>query len=239
MITETVESRRRALKSLEKEYIRTSDAPGMQRNAESRLNRYLEFCDFANARPFPTNEFKITKFAAFLADSMKTIQSIKTYCASICQQHELKGYKPIKLGLRYYKAIKGIRKELHHQPKKAEPLTIELLEKMQKVVNYNDDIEFVVWVALVTWFHLLLHKSNLVPLSRVHDTMHNIARHDVRYSDGVMIILIRWSKTNQFKEITKINPLMMDNDSMICPVRWILYMVDRINAAPEHNLFSF
>ena len=90
----------------------------------------------------------------------------------------------------------GIKKDLHHKTKHAKPMTTELLEKIHKVVDFSEDIELVVWVTMVTGFYLILHKSNLVLLSRVHDTMHNIACSDVRYKKGVMVIMIRWSKTN-------------------------------------------
>ena len=92
---------------------------------------------------------------------------------------------------------------------------------------------------MVTGFHLILRKSNLVPLSRVHDEVHNIVRRDVHYKSGVMIIMVRWSKTNQFRERISKNPMIRNNNSLICPVRWILHMVHTVPAQPSQNLFSF
>ena len=110
--------------------------------------------------PYPTNEFKINKFAAFLATSVKTVESIKRYCGTICQQHELQGFKPFKLGVRYYKNLMGIRKNLRHRVKKAQPLTKKLLSKIHDVVDFTSQKQFVVWITLITGFFLLLRKSN-------------------------------------------------------------------------------
>ena len=117
VISELILQQRRALECKDKQFIRTSNAPGTCRNHDTHVNWYLEFCDFGRVKPFLMNEFKITKFATFLADKMRTIDSIKMYCRTIVQQNELKGHRPVKLGLRFYKTITGIWKELHHQPK--------------------------------------------------------------------------------------------------------------------------
>ena len=190
-------------------------------------------------KPYPTNEFKLTKYAAFLAETVKTVETIKRYCGTICQEHELAGFPPVRRGVRFYRTITGIRKELRHKVKRAEPMTIPLLEKIGQVVNYHDDKQLVVWVSLVTGFHLILRKSNLVPLKRVHDAFHQITRNDIRYHKGVMVACVRWTKTNKFCETIAKTPMIVDNNKFTCLVRWIWYMTDRIPAHPQHNLFCF
>ena len=227
------------LHRMEQQYIKDSDAVGTQRNHESHQKQYTEFCTFSKTRLFPVNEFKITKFGTYLSDFMKTVKSIKIYCSTICQDNELKGYKPVHRGIKFHKAITGIHKKLHHKVKWSERMTPELLQKILKVVNLNDDKEFTVWVALVTGFSLILCRSNLVPLSKVHDTVHNLSRSDVRYDSGVMVIYITWSKMNQFGEKVSKVIIVANNNNVICPVRWIKYMTDRISTSPHHNLFCY
>ena len=77
----------------------------------------------------------------------------------------------------------------------------------------------------------------MVPVKRVHDAVQNISRQDVSYDKGVMVINLKWSKTNQFGEREDPIPLIANNYSTICPVRWLLHMMERIPAAPYHNLF--
>ena len=97
---------------MEQEFIDTANKEGTRRNIRSRKNWYLQFCEYGNLRAFPTNEFKICKFASYLSNTMKTVESIKSYCTTICQEHELRGFKPIRRGIRYYKTIDGICNKL-------------------------------------------------------------------------------------------------------------------------------
>ena len=174
-----------------------------------------------------------------MTDVVKTVESIKRYCGTICDDNELKGFRPVRRGLKYHRTIAGIKRKLHHKVKKAAPITPDLLEKILHVVKLDDDQEYVAWVASLTGYHAALRKSNMVPLKRVHDTVQNISRKDVRYSNGVMIFTMDWSKTNQFQERTDISPLVANKYSPICPVRWLLSMMNKIPAGPQHNLFSF
>ena len=111
--------RRRAVQELEQEFIDTSNAPGTQINKDTHLSRYLAFCDFNKMKLFPTNEFKISKFVASLTETVKMVDSIKAYCATICEQNELKGHRPVRRGIKFYKVIAGIRKNLRHTVKRA------------------------------------------------------------------------------------------------------------------------
>ena len=190
-------------------------------------------------RPFPVTEFKLSKFATFLSSSMKTVQSIKTYCATLCEQNKLNGFRPVRRGIRFYKAIAGIKCRLHHRVKRAKPMTKDLLIKLQAVIHFDNDKELIVWSSLVTGFNIVVCKSNITPLKRVHDSVHNVMRSDVRYDEGVMVIMLRWSKTNQFGETSSESTLIGDNNSPICPVRWLLYMMEQIPAQGFHNLFSY
>ena len=110
---------------------------------------------------------------------------------------------------------------------------------MYKVVNFLVQKEMVIWTSVLTGFHVVLKKSNLVPIKWVHDTFHNLTRSDVRYEDGVMVICVTWSKTNQFGEWDPPSPLIGDNNNPICPVRWILHMLDQVPMKGSHNLFSY
>ena len=76
-----------------------------------------------------------------------------------------------------------------------------------------------------------------MPLKCMHDTVHNIAQGDVKYADGVMLIDVRWSKTNQFHKHSDPSPIVADNNNKFCLVCWLLYMINRIPASPNHNLF--
>ena len=96
-----------------------------------------------------------------------------------------------------------------------------------------------VWTAVVTGFHLVLRKSNLVPVKRMHDTVHNIVCSDVKYFEGIMIINIRWLKTDQLGQDNDPKPSIANPNSTICLVGWLIFMMNSVPALPSHNLFSF
>ena len=54
-----------------------------------------------------------------------------------------------------------------------------------------------------------------------------------------MIVLIKWSKTIQFSQRKLELPMIQDVESTICPVTWLLYMIQQIPADPKHNLFCY
>ena len=118
-------------------------------------------------------------------------------------------------------------------------MTVELLQKIEAIVNRTVQKELVTWTGMLTGFHLVLRKSNLVPFSRVHDMAHNICRKDIRFADGVMVVNIRWSKTNQNRARVQQSFMFADNNDPICPIRWLMYMINTIPAKPYHNLLSF
>ena len=114
-----------------------------------------------------------------------------------------------------------------------------LLQEVQQAVEFRDQKQFVCWVATVTCYFTALRKSNIVPVTRKHDPQQNITRSDVRYGNGVMVIIVRWSKTNQFQEKEQTIPIVADNNSLVCPARWLLHMMESIHTVPDHNLFSY
>ena len=234
-----IEERRSTLNELEQEFIDSANKDSTRRNHETRKKRYREFCKFSKIKPFPVTEFKLSKFATYLTDLVKTVESVKAYCATICEENELLGYLPVRKGLKFHRAIAGIKRKLHHKVKRASPITPELLQQIVAVVYITDDKEFVAWVATLTGYNLVLRKSNMVPLKRIHDSVHNISRQNVRYDNGVMVFIIDWSKTNQYHERTNTSPLVADKYSAICPLRWLLFMMQEIPAGPHHNLFSY
>ena len=50
---------------------------------------------------------------------------------------------------------------------------------------------------------------------------------------------IKWSKTSQFGEKDLFLPMIISKKLHICPVKWCLYMIDKIPVKGFHNLFSF
>ena len=215
-----------------------ANAPGTNVNKKAQEKRYLEFCEWVELEPFPTNEWQLIIYATYLSLSFSSVDSIKLYCGTVCELHKMNSLTPIRRGWLYAKALQGICRPLQHKVRQAEPLTTDLLMQMVEHVNINDQMELASWVAILLGFFLFLHKSNLVPVTKQHDELHQISRSDITYFDEVLIVYLKWSKTNQFGEKILPVPVVWEY-SIICLVKWLLFMVKRIPALPIHNLFSY
>ena len=129
----------------------------------------------------------------------------------------------------------GIRRLLQHEIKRAQPVTQEMLLQMVDLVDIEDQRQLSIWVSILFGFHLFLRKSNLVPVKRKHDVLHQLSRADIRYAEEVLVAEIKWSKMNQFGEKLRV-PVIRDRASPIDPVLWLLFMIKKIPAQGYHNL---
>ena len=133
----------------------------------------------------------------------------------------------------------AIRHTLQHEVKQAQPITLDILKRMLPHVNVDDQKQLAIWVAILFGFFLFLRKSNLVPDTRSHDPYHQLSRRDIKVSQDVMIVNIKWSKTIQFGQKKLQIPVVANHESPLCLLKWLLIMVNRIPAKGQHNLFSF
>ena len=228
-----------ALEDLAWDYIKFSYAPGSYSNMVMKRKWYTEFCIIFQLTPFPITQWQIIRFATYLSFWFTLVQSIKNYVSGICMLNELNGFDEVSCGALYGNVIRGIWRELRACTKQAAPLTRELLQKISEIIDVTDQCQLATWVVVLFGFNLFLRKSNLIPDTRQHEPQFEISRKDVRYHKGVMIIHIKWSKTDQFGSNPLYLPMVINKHSDICPVKWCLYMLDKIPANMQHNLFSY
>ena len=109
------------------------------------------------------------------------------------------------------------------------PKDMLLMFSMLNMCNVND---MVFWCALTLAFRCLLRISNYCKL-----------RHALRVSgvvsvkDGI-IIKIRSSKTNQFREYVSEILLYTNTDSLLCPVSWLKDMLVLRDPARDEMIFK-
>ena len=138
---------------------------GCGRTKNRTWNQYFEFSTFTRTKSFPVTEFKLSKFATYLTDICKTVDSIKQYCTTVCQENELRGFQPVCRGLKFYRAIAGIKRDKKHRVNRVQPMTVALLKKILKHIDFRVQKQLVIWTATVSGFYMILRKSNLVPLN--------------------------------------------------------------------------
>ena len=99
------------LQELRKSIAKGAYGPKTRANNRSKEKRYLEFCEVYQLTPFPIPEAQIADYAMYLAVKLKSIQSIKNYCATACIMNERRGFKLVRRGKLYQETIQGIRKQ--------------------------------------------------------------------------------------------------------------------------------
>ena len=134
----------------------------------------------------------------------------------------------------------GLRKGVDHVVKQATPMTLLMMLKLSKVVNYQDKIEVLAWTALLLGFYMFLRKSNLVPEAMdKFDALHQFRWMDINLLglDQAMMCEVRWTKTMQTKVKTLRFPVLPAKNKSICLVFWVHKMIQENLGKPLEPLF--
>ena len=87
-------------------------------------------------------------------------------------------------------------------------------------------------------FFLFARKSYLVPNSKKKFKSGKFSRReDVYFQDNILLVIMIWSKTNQFGQRVLKIPLLRIPESVLCPVTAYLQMCKLIQAKSDDPLF--
>ena len=91
-----------------------------------------------------------------------------------------------------------------------------MLNKKVNYVDFDHPIQVAAWGAIVISFHLLLHKSNLVPNSVAEFKAAQQQWHDIHFHHGMVPVNIKWSKMRRIGN--KVIMLLLKDKAPTCPV---------------------
>lgn len=185
----------------------------------------------------PVSIDTICLYAQYLSNTMKAPQTVQNYVNGVRVLHVLHDKSidafhcpDLKLTLR------GVSRIKLHQPKQAQPITLEMLFAMAKHVDKTKCIEVVAWAAILTAFFCLLRKSNYV-VDTEFDPRKQLCREDISVGDSCMLVTIKWSKTIQFAQRALKIPVLAIPGSPICPVLAYTLMSRKVKAGPKDPAF--
>ena len=113
-----------------------------------------------------------------------------------------------------------------------------MLNQMVDHVDFNHPIQVAAWVAVVLGFHLLLRKSNLVPITALEfSPLHQLVCKDIHFHRGLILVNIRWSKSFQIGN--RVTIPLLKSKSLACPVTALKKLFLAVQAHPQHPLFAF
>ena len=120
----------------------------------------------------------------------------------------------------------------------AQPLSFTMLNKMVNYIDSDHSIQVVAWVAIVLSFHLLLHKSNLVPNSAAELKAAQQLQHcDIHFHCGIALVNIKWSKTRWIGN--RVTMPLLKGKGPTCPVASLKKLFLLVPASPSDPLFMF
>lgn len=216
-------------------------AEGTHKNLKIQWETYLMFCIYFGLTYLPMDTSTLSLYAQFLGRSFKSTQSIKNYLSGVKTMHHLLGYSTEKINdFLINLGLKGIARSKPHMVKQAQAITPEILEKMYHHLNMKNPKDVVIWCLFLFAFFLFARKSNLVPTT-VNDLKSPkfLLRQDVSLNHGVLLVTMKWSKTNQFGQRILQTPLIKIPHSALCPVSAYLNMCKVVNAKESDPLFTF
>ena len=216
---------------------------GSAKNLRYEINKYLEFCIQFRLHPLPASDIQIRRFAQYIADTptINAYGTVTNYIGAVKTYHKLMGFKPP--DMQNYitsRILKGIRSQLAGPSHQARPITVETMNLMSSKVDKTSPEQVTAWTAMVFAFLMLLRKSNLVPeMQKVFDGAKQLTRGCLTLAANAVMVDVVWSKTLQYKEKILNIPLIKLRNKAICPVFWLLLMIQLNPASASDPAFCY
>ena len=197
---------------------------GTRQNHYRQAKAYLTFMLASTFSPLAPTVIQILLYIQFLANSFKTVLTVKNYLSGaksfVTQQgaptHQFSS--PLISNL-----FKGLARMSMHVPTQAPPLRVNDIKRICDILAVMDDGARVARTAILMAFATFLRQSNLLPTAG-STAGHCIRRGDVHLEDGQLWITINSSKTISDPRDRVCIPVFPPN-SRHCPASaWLQYI---------------
>lgn len=140
-------------------------ANGTWKNLRTQRRKFQEFCKFVGIEELlPVDTEVLVLYVTWLCRSLKSQNSVSNYINGLKVMHTLKGvsvksFTDIAIRL----SLWGAARKLRHTTKKAEPITVKILESLLDLLDLTKPLDASYWALFVLSFFLFMRKSNMVP----------------------------------------------------------------------------
>ena len=220
---------------------RAAFATGTCKNLELQWKTFISFCLFFNLTFLPADVDTICNYIQFLSRSFSSVDSIRNYIHGVRVLHLLAGhnvelFKSFEINL----LLKGLQRLKPHFVRRASPITPKVFKDIFPFFDFGIKLHVSAWAAFLIGFFIMARKSNLVPSSlNSFDPRKQLCRKDVLFCSTGILVLLRWSKTNQFGRRVVSIPLLRLPGSIFCPWAACRKLFDLVPGVPEDPLFLF
>lgn len=235
----TATQKTQVLDEMVMEFAVSAYSVGHRANLRTYAQKYQEFCEILRLTPFPISEIQLTRYIAYLTFSLKSPKSVQNYVSGVKKLHAFARVELPKFSGFVDILMDGVKRVLEHTVTQAPPITPEMLKKISKLVNRGDARQVVLFTAMLLAFYLFLRSSNYTSKTlSSFDPNKQLVRNDITVSEDMILVHIKWSKTNQFRQRKLLVPLIKVSSKSICPVTWIKFMMNKIPAPRNAPAFA-
>jgi len=194
-------------------------AHGTSSNLQTQFRAFLLFTTFFDLQPLPASLETVTLYAQFLSRSMVP-SAIKNYISGAKMLHILLGYEYTHSNNALLAIVyKGIARNHPYVPRKAVPITDEILVSVAKVVSSKSPHETAVFAVALFSFFLMARLGNVLPQSISNCKQQQYLTHgDINAVNDHILVTFRHTKTRQMGSSFLHLPLLRMPGSPICPV---------------------
>ncbi|KAK3718287.1 hypothetical protein QZH41_010094, partial [Actinostola sp. cb2023] len=168
---------------------------------KTHRNTFLNFCTHMGYQPVPLQHSHLLQYAAFLARILKP-SSIRSYLNIIGILHKEFGLpNPLLDNWALKSLLTGINRVKGSPPQQKLPITPAILMDIHSTLCFTNSLDSSFWAICLVAFFGMFRKSHLVPLSTSKfDPGKQLTKADFKIFSWGILIVIRWSKTIQFRE---------------------------------------
>ena len=206
---------------------------------ESKFRIFVAFCCFASVNISEISTHIILAFLEFLNFNKVSHSGMANYLSAVKTRLSNFGFNT---GCFHDSRIKVYTKAImRNAPFKPSIQTIIDVNMLHKLTKHCDNMYMgiIFKAAILTSFFSFLRISNLVPHSiSTFDHMKQLARADVIFAPPGAHIIIKWSKTLQFRNKIKVIKIPSLGTSSICPVAALKAMLKLYKGSSNSPLFQ-
>jgi len=130
--------------------------------------------------------------------------------------------------------LKGVKRHLGAKVNQKAPITVDILCKIHKLLDFSLINDCIFWAVCLTMFFGMLRKSNVLsPSTNGFVLGKHLARQDVHVTSNGIVLIVRWSKTIQYRERELQIPLPCRQGHDLCPTTAILRALALTATAPS------
>ena len=208
------------------ETLKAAYSDGTKRNLATHWEAYSKYCKLYQDSQLQATIDSLSLFIQYLSNKLRSPGAISNYLSGVKTMHIIHGFDTGMFDDFLIKMmLKGILVTKKYSPKKAAPITTDILRDMYMRVDTTAPNDCTFWALYVIAFFLLARKSNLVPDTVAKfDASKQLTRGDIQVTKSSLVITLKWSKTNQTGR-KETFPLIRNAGNPLCPVRAYQQMV--------------